>query len=82
MQDAWSAQSQQRAEAAQRVDRFKEEIVPVNVKTQEEIILIKTSSLPWHNCGDFGNCPAFKRAAPLLPVTPRVLMTVLRPLSL
>ena len=85
MQDAWSAQSQQRAEAAQRVDRFKEEIVPVNVKNaKKKLFLIKTSSLAmaqlwrlWRNCALH-----LRRAAPLLPVTPRVLMTVLRPLSL
>ncbi|HHX36427.1 MAG TPA: acetyl-CoA C-acetyltransferase [Clostridiaceae bacterium] len=48
MQDEWAAQSQQRAEKAQSVDRFQDEIVPVTVKTRKEEIVFNKDEFPRH----------------------------------
>ena len=47
-QDAYAAQSQQRAEAAQTSGRFRDEIVPVPVKTRKGEILIEDDEYPRH----------------------------------
>lgn len=45
-QDAFAAQSQQKAEAAQQADRFKDEIVPVEVKKRKETIIVDRDEFP------------------------------------
>jgi len=47
-QDAFAAQSQQRAEAAQTAGRFQEEIVPVTIKTRKGEQTIDTDEHPRH----------------------------------
>ena len=46
--DAFSAASQQKAEAAQKSDRFAEEIVPVMVKQRREMVEFKVDEFPRH----------------------------------
>lgn len=45
-QDAFAAKSQQKAEAAQQADRFKDEIVPVEVKKRKETIIVDRDEFP------------------------------------
>ena len=47
-QDAFAAQSQTRAEAAQTSGAFKDEIVPVTVKTRKEEIVVDSDEHPRH----------------------------------
>jgi acetyl-CoA C-acetyltransferase len=47
-QDEFAAQSQARVEAAQNSGTFKEEIVPVTVKTRKEEIVVDTDEHPRH----------------------------------
>ncbi|HSR71254.1 MAG TPA: acetyl-CoA C-acetyltransferase, partial [Kiloniellales bacterium] len=47
-QDAFAAASQQKAEAAQKEGRFKEEIVPVTIKTRKGETVIDTDEHPKH----------------------------------
>ncbi len=47
-QDEFAARSQQKAEAAQSAGRFKEEIVPVTIKTRKGEIVIDTDEHPKH----------------------------------
>ena len=47
-QDEFAAQSQARVEAAQNSGTFKEEIVPVTVKTRKEEIIVDTDEHPRH----------------------------------
>ena len=47
-QDEFAARSQQKAEAAQNAGRFKEEIVPVTIKTRKGEIVIDTDEHPKH----------------------------------
>jgi acetyl-CoA C-acetyltransferase len=47
-QDAFAAQSQQRAEAAQKTGRFNEEIVPVTIKTRKGDVIIEVDEYPRH----------------------------------
>ena len=47
-QDAFAASSQQKAEAAQTAGRFKDEIVPVTIKTRKGEIVIDTDEHPKH----------------------------------
>lgn len=45
-QDAFAATSQQRAEAAQKAERFADEIVPVGVKVKKETVEFKVDEFP------------------------------------
>ena len=47
-QDEFAARSQQKAEAAQNAGRFKDEIVPVTIKTRKGEIVIDTDEHPKH----------------------------------
>lgn len=47
-QDEFSAASQQKAEAAQKAGRFKDEIVPVTVKTRKGDVVVDTDEHPKH----------------------------------
>src|SRR5262249_47046954 len=47
-QDAFAASSQNKAEAAQKSGRFKDEIVPVTVKTRKADVVVHTDELPRH----------------------------------
>src|SRR5437879_7745513 len=47
-QDAFAASSQNKAEAAQKAGKFKDEIVPVTVKTRKGDILVDTDEHPKH----------------------------------
>jgi len=47
-QDAFAAASQQKAEAAQKAGRFKDEIVPVTIKTRKGDIVVDTDEHPRH----------------------------------
>jgi acetyl-CoA C-acetyltransferase len=47
-QDAFAAASQQKAEAAQKAGRFKEEIVPVKVATRKGEVVVDTDEHPKH----------------------------------
>ncbi len=47
-QDAFAAGSQNKAEAAQKSGRFKDEIVPVTVKTRKGDIIVDTDEFPRH----------------------------------
>src|SRR4029077_12787736 len=47
-QDQFAAASQQKAEAAQKSGRFKDEIVPVTVKSRKGDIVIDTDEHPKH----------------------------------
>lgn len=47
-QDAFAASSQQKAEAAQNADRFKDELVPVTIKTRKGDIVVDTDEYPKH----------------------------------
>ena len=47
-QDAYALQSQHRAEAAQTSGRFKDEIVPVHIKTRKGEILVEADEYPRH----------------------------------
>lgn len=45
-QDAFAANSQQKAEAAQQADRFKDEIVPVEIKKRKETVVVDRDEFP------------------------------------
>ncbi len=47
-QDAFAAASQQKAEAAQKEGRFKDELVPVTIKTRKGEIVVDTDEHPKH----------------------------------
>src|SRR5262249_56800245 len=47
-QDAFAASSQNKAEAAQKSGRFKDEIVPVTAKTPKGAVVVHTDELPRH----------------------------------
>ncbi len=47
-QDAFSALSQQKAEKAQKENRFKDEIVPVTVKGRKEDVIVSVDEFPRH----------------------------------
>ncbi len=47
-QDSFAAASQQKAEAAQKSGRFKDEIVPVTVKTRKGDVIVDTDEHPKH----------------------------------
>jgi acetyl-CoA C-acetyltransferase len=47
-QDAFAARSQQKAEAAQKAGRFRDEIVPVTVKTRKGDVTVDTDEHPKH----------------------------------
>ena len=47
-QDAFAAASQQKAEAAQKAGRFKDEIVPVTIKTRKGETVVDTDEHPRH----------------------------------
>ncbi len=47
-QDAFAAASQQKAEAAQNEGKFKEEIVPVTIKTRKGEVVVDTDEHPKH----------------------------------
>src|SRR5215510_10359587 len=47
-QDAFAASSQNKAEAAQKSGRFKDEIVPVTVKTRKGDVVVDTDEYPRH----------------------------------
>ncbi|MCB9983196.1 MAG: acetyl-CoA C-acetyltransferase [Rhodospirillales bacterium] len=63
-QDAFAAQSQQRTEAAIAAGKFKDEIVPVTIKTRKEEIVFDTDEFPRAGVtaeGLGGLRPAFKK---------------------
>src|SRR5215813_2386297 len=47
-QDAFAASSQNKAEAAQKSGRFKDEIIPVTVKTRKGDVVVDTDEFPRH----------------------------------
>ena len=47
-QDAFAAASQQKAEAAQKAGKFKDEIVPVTIKTRKGDVVVDTDEYPRH----------------------------------
>jgi acetyl-CoA C-acetyltransferase len=47
-QDAFAAASQQKAEAAQKSGRFKDEIIPVTIKTRKGDVVVDTDEYPKH----------------------------------
>ncbi|TAJ38353.1 MAG: acetyl-CoA C-acetyltransferase [Reyranella sp.] len=47
-QDAFAASSQNKAEAAQKSGRFKDEIVPVTIKTRKGDVVVDTDEFPRH----------------------------------
>jgi acetyl-CoA C-acetyltransferase len=47
-QDEFAAGSQQKAEAAQKAGRFKQEIVPVTIKTRKGDVVVDTDEYPKH----------------------------------
>jgi acetyl-CoA C-acetyltransferase len=47
-QDAFAAASQQKAEAAQKANRFKEEIAPLTIKTRKGDVTFDTDEFPRH----------------------------------
>jgi acetyl-CoA C-acetyltransferase len=47
-QDSLAAASQQKAEAAQKAGRFKDEIVPVTIKTRKGDVVVDTDEYPRH----------------------------------
>jgi acetyl-CoA C-acetyltransferase len=47
-QDAFACHSQNKAEAAQKAGRFKDEIVPVTVKTRKGEVVVDTDEFPRH----------------------------------
>lgn len=47
-QDAFAAASQQKAEEAQKAGRFKDEIVPVTIKTRKGDVVVDTDEYPKH----------------------------------
>src|SRR5213595_522237 len=47
-QDAFAASSQNKAEAAQKAGKFKDEIVPVTVKTRKGDVVVDTDEYPRH----------------------------------
>ncbi|HKU94368.1 MAG TPA: acetyl-CoA C-acetyltransferase [Vineibacter sp.] len=47
-QDAFACSSQNKAEAAQKAGRFKDEIVPVTVKTRKGDVVVDTDEFPRH----------------------------------
>ena len=61
--DAFAANSQQKAEAAQKSDRFADEIVPVMVRQRREMVEFKSDEFPRHGttAASLGKLkPAFK----------------------
>lgn len=61
--DKFSAASQQRAEKAQKENRFSEEIVPVNVRQRKETVAVTSDEFPRHGTTEAGLAklkPAFK----------------------
>ena len=53
-QDAFAAASQNKAEAAQKAGKFKDEIVPVTVKTRKGDIVVDTDEYPRHGASTEG----------------------------
>jgi acetyl-CoA C-acetyltransferase len=47
-QDAFAVQSQARAEAAQKAGKFKDEIIPVTIKTRKGDVIVDTDEYPKH----------------------------------
>ena len=47
-QDGFAAKSQQKAEAAQKAERFREEIVPVTIKTRKGEVTVESDEYPKH----------------------------------
>ncbi len=47
-QDAFAAASQQKAEAAQKSDKFKDEIAPVTIQTRKGDVVVDTDEYPKH----------------------------------
>src|ERR671931_2779556 len=47
-QDEFAVKSQQKAEAAQKAGRFKDEIVPVTIKTRKGDVVVDTDEYPRH----------------------------------
>ena len=47
-QDSFAAASQQKAEAAQKAGKFKDEIVPVTIKTRKGDVVVDTDEYPRH----------------------------------
>jgi len=47
-QDAFAVSSQQKAEAAQKANRFREEIIPVTIKTRKGDVVVDTDEFPRH----------------------------------
>ena len=86
-QDAFAVASQNKAEAAQKSGRFKDEIVPVTIKTRKGDVVVDTDEYPaprhdgrrrWPSCVR----PSPRKAARSPPATPRASTTAPRPLVL
>src|SRR3546814_20473615 len=66
-QDVFAAGSQNKAEAAQKSGRFKDEIVPVTIKTRKGETVVDTDEYPRHGAtveAMAGLPPAFHREGP------------------
>ena len=79
-QDAFAASSQNKAEAAQKSGRFKDEIVPVTIKTRKGDVVVDTDEYPaprHHRRDARPSCarPSPRKAARSPPATPRASMT-------
>ena len=64
MQDTFAAKSQQKCEAAQKAGKFKDEIVPVEIKKRKETIVFDTDEFPRQGVTAEGISklrPAFKK---------------------
>lgn len=69
-QDEFAAASQQKAEAAQKNDRFKNEILPVTIKTRKGDVVFDADEFPRHGttADSLGGLkPAFKKEGTVTP---------------
>ena len=69
-QDEFAAASQQKAEAAQKNDRFKDEILPVTIKTRKGDVVFDADEFPRHGttADSLGGLkPAFKKEGTVTP---------------
>ena len=78
-QDEFAVASQNKAEAAQKAGKFKDEIVPVTIKTRKGDIVVERRriSAPWRDarCDGQAASPPSRRTAPSPPAAPPASMT-------
>ena len=82
-QDEFAVASQNKAEAAQKAARFKDEIAPVTVKSRKGDVVVDTDEYPRHGSdprlvAQAAGLPS-PRTVPSPPATPRASTTVLPP---